>query len=308
MPLALPIRHILLAVLVAAIWGFNFVAIKTALKDFPPLLLCALRFLFVAIPAVFFIKRPKVPWRQLVVYGVTMFGLHFGFLFLGMRLGMSAGLTSLTIQTQVFVTIALAAFALKERPTPAQILGAAIAFGGLALVGVHTGGDVSLAGFLCVLLAACSWGYANLISKRLGKVNALGLVVWGGLVVPLPMLTASALFEGPELIGRSLTHVGVWPALSLAFIVYVSTLVGFSLWSWLLARHAAAVIAPFALLVPVAGMLSSALVLGEALPVWKFQAAGLVIAGLAVNVFGPRLLPSPAKPAIARHVARASRP
>lgn len=288
MPLALPIRHLLLAVLVASIWGFNFVAIKTALQDFPPLLLCALRFLFVAFPAVLFIKRPAVPRRQLLVYGVTMFALHFGCLFLGMRLGMSAGLASLTIQTQVFITIALAAFALKERPNATQIAGAAVAFGGLALVALHTGGDVSLAGLVCVLCAACSWGYANLISKRLGPVNALGLVIWGGLVVPLPMLAASALFEGPAVIWHSVTHVHLWPALSLAFIVYVSTLVGFSLWSWLLARHAAAAIAPFALLVPVAGMLSSALLLGEALPAWKFQAAGLVIAGLAVNLFGPR--------------------
>jgi O-acetylserine/cysteine efflux transporter len=299
----LPLRHLLLALLTVAIWGFNFVAIKTALTELPPLLLCALRFLFVAIPAVFFIKRPAIPVRQLLLYGVLMFALHFGFLFLGMGLGMSAGLASLVIQVQVFVTIALATIALKERPSRPQIVGAVIACGGLALVGLHAGGDVSLAGLVCVLLAAVSWGNANLLSKRLGKVNALALVVWGGLVVPVPMLAASALFEGPSLMWRSIAHLSTVPALSLAFIVYVSTLVGFSLWSWLLARHPAATIAPFALLVPVVGMLSSALALGEALPAWKFQAAALVIAGLAVNLFGPRgwsarrpAVPAPAAP------------
>jgi O-acetylserine/cysteine efflux transporter len=299
MPATLPFRHLLLAVLVASIWGFNFVAIRTALTEFPPLLLCALRFIFVAIPAVFFIRRPAVPLRQLLAYGVMMFALHFGFLFLGMRLGMSAGLTSLVIQTQVFITISLAAFALKERPARSQIAGAVIACGGLALVAVHSGGDVSPAGLGCVLLAAFSWGNANLLSKRLGKVNALGLVVWGGLVVPLPMLLASLAFEGREAIWHSLTHVSLMPALSLAFIVYVSTLVGFSVWSWLLARHAAATITPFALLVPVAGMVSSTLILGESLPSWKLEAGALVIAGLAVNVFGPRLVSRPTVPVAA---------
>jgi O-acetylserine/cysteine efflux transporter len=304
MPAALPLRHLLLAALTVAIWGFNFVAIKTALTELPPLLLCAIRFIFVAFPAVFFIRRPAVPFRQLLLYGVTMFALHFGFLFLGMALGLSAGLASLVIQTQVFVTIALAAMALKERPTVPQLVGAAIAAGGLGLVAAHTGGDVSLAGLACVLLAALSWGCANLTAKRIGRVNPLALVVWGSLMVPLPMLTASFIFEGRTRIIASLLHLSPIPILSVAFIVYVSTLVGFSLWSWLLARHAAATIAPFALLVPVVGMVSSALVLREPLPGWKLQAGGLVIAGLAVNLFatrfGPRRVVAPAAAAAAR--------
>jgi O-acetylserine/cysteine efflux transporter len=304
MPAALPLRHLLLAALTVAIWGFNFVAIKTALTELPPLLLCAIRFIFVAFPAVFFIRRPAVPFRQLLTYGLTMFALHFGFLFLGMALGLSAGLASLVIQTQVFVTIALAAMALKERPTVPQLVGAAIAAGGLGLVAAHTGGDVSLAGLGCVLLAALSWGCANLTAKRIGRVNPLALVVWGSLMVPLPMLAASFIFEGRTRIFTSLLHLSPIPILSVAFIVYVSTLVGFSLWSWLLARHAAATIAPFALLVPVVGMLSSALVLREPLPAWKVQAGGLVIAGLAVNLFanrfGPRRVVAPAAAAAAR--------
>ena len=74
-----------------------------------------------------------------------------------------------------------------------------------------------------------------------------------------------------------------------AYTVYASTLVAYSLWSWLLARHPATTVTPFALLVPVFGMLSSALLLGEPLPGWKLAAAGLVIAGLSLTVFGHRL-------------------
>ncbi len=286
----LPLRHLLLALVVVFIWGTNFVAIKVALRELPPLLLCALRFVLVAVPVVFFVPRPAVSARQLVVYGLTMFALHFGFLFLGMKLGMSAGLASLTLQFQVFVTLALAAAVLKERIAPIQLAGALTAFAGFGVVAMHTGGEVTLAGLGCVLLGATSWGFANFTSKRLGRVNPLALVVWGSLVVPVPMGLASLAFEGPALIGRSFAQVGLATVLSVAFIVYASTHLAYSLWSWLLARHPASTIAPFTLLVPVFGMLSATMLLGEPLPRWKLQAAALVITGLALNLFGVRLL------------------
>lgn len=295
MPLSLPVRHILLSLLVVVLWGVNFIAIKLALHDLPPLLLCALRFLFVCFPLVFFLPRPAITWKQLITYGATMFGGQFAFLFLGMKLGMSAGLTAIVLQFQVFVTMALAAVALRERISFMQVAGAVIAVAGFGLVALHIGGEVTAAGMTCILLAAVSWGYANFTSRKLGKVNAVALVAWGGLVVPLPMGAASLLFEGPATVLQSLTHVG-WPAIAgLAYIVYVSTLVAYSLWSWLLARHPASLITPFALLVPVIAMISSALFLGEPLPAWKLEAAGLVLLGLAVNVFGPRLF-TPAAP------------
>ncbi|HET7536326.1 MAG TPA: EamA family transporter [Candidatus Didemnitutus sp.] len=294
MPLALPLRHLLLALLTVFLWGVNFIAIKLALQDLPPLLLCALRFLFVCFPLVFFLPRPAITWKQLLIYGATMFGCQFAFLFLGMRLGMSAGLTAIVLQLQVFVTMGLAAVALRERISHMQIAGVIIAMAGFVVVGLHVGTDVTVAGLIFLLLEACSWGYANFTSRRLGRVIAVALVAWGGLVVPIPMGLASLAFEGPATIAHSLTHVG-WPALGgLAYIVYISTLVAYSLWSWLLARHPASVITPFALLVPIVAMISSAMFLGETLPAWKIEAAVLVLLGLAVNVFGPRLLATPA--------------
>lgn len=289
MSAALPLRHLLLALLIVTIWGSNFVAIKVALRDLPPLLLCTLRFVFVALPAVFVLPRPAVPWRQLLAYGFSMFGFQFGFMFLGMKLGVSAGLASLILQFQVFVTLGLALVFLKETVAFPQIAGALTAAAGFVVVGQHTGGDITVAGFACLLLAAVSWAIGNLTSKRLGPVNPLALVAWGSLPVSGAMAAASLLFEGPELIGHSLRHVSLPALLGTAYTVYFSTHVAYSLWSWLLARHPATAITPFALLVPVFGMLTSALVLGEPLPGWKLTAAALVIAGLSLTVFGPNL-------------------
>ena len=295
----LPLRHVLLALIAVSIWGTNFVAIKIALRELPPLLLCAIRFTLVGFPAVFFVRRPAIPWRQLILYGATMFGFQFGFLFLGMKLGMSAGLASLTLQFQVFVTLALAVAVLKERVSFVQVAGALVACAGFILVAVHTGGDVTWTGLVCILLAALSWGFANFTSKRIGQVNPLGLVVWGSLVVPIPMTFASLAVEGPALVGQSLTHVSASTIFSVAFIVYASTVVAYSLWSGLLSRYPASSVAPFALWVPVFGMLSSAAFLGETLPAWKMEATALVIAGLALNVFGPRFLAGRAVPSAA---------
>jgi O-acetylserine/cysteine efflux transporter len=283
---SLPFRRLLLALLIVTIWGSNFVAIKLALNDLPPLLLCTVRFVFVAIPAVFFLKRPAVPLRQLLVYGFSMFAFQFGFMFLGMKLGVSAGLASLILQFQVFVTLGLAVAFLKETVSFPQIAGALTATAGFVVVGLNTGGDITAAGFTCLLLAGVSWAIGNFTSKRLGKVNPLALVAWGSLPVSGAMATASWVFEGPGRIVHSLTHVGLTAILCTAYTVYFSTHIAYSLWSWLLARHPATTITPFALLVPVFGMLSSAVFLGEPLPGWKLAAAALVIAGLSLTIFG----------------------
>ena len=280
----LPVSHLLVALLAIAIFGFNFVPIKVALTTFPPFLLCALRFILVLLPAIFFVPRPNVAWSWLAAYGLANFALQFGAMFLGMRLGMSAGLTPLVMQVQVFVTMALAAVLFRERLSGAAIVGTVIAAAGLAVVAFHTGGDATLPGFGCILLAAVGWATGNLLSRRLAGVNSLALVVWGGLMVPLPMLAASLVFEGPAEIARSLTHPGWWPLFSLLFIAYASTLVTYSIWNWLLARHPASTIAPFTLLVPVIAMLSSTVLLGEPLPAWKLLAAALVLGGLSMNL------------------------
>jgi O-acetylserine/cysteine efflux transporter len=297
-PSTLPFRSVLLALIVVAIWGSNFVAIKLSLVDLPPLLLCALRFVFVSLPLVFFLPRPAITWRQLLTYGFTMFAAQFAFMFIGMKLGMPAGLASLVLQFQVFVSLALSVVMLGERVRFVQIAGAAVAAVGFIIVALHTGGDVTVAGLVCVLLAATSWAFANVTSRRLGKVNPLALVVWGGIVVPLPMGLASLAFEGPDVVWHALTHAGTAAWAGLAYTVYLSTLVAYSMWSWLLSHYPASTVTPFTLLVPVLGMVSSALYLGEPLPGWKLQAAAFVITGLVLCVFGPRvqarLQPAPA--------------
>lgn len=286
-------RHLLLALVVVAIWGVNFAIIKLGLRQVSPLGLGVARFFLAAFPWVFFIKRPEVPFRLLAGYGLLIFALQFGLLFTGMKIGMSAGLASLILQLQVFFTIGLSVALLGERPTVWQLSGALLAFCGVGLVAAHVGGEVTLAGLALLVGAAAAWGGGNVVSKRISQTNAsvnvLGLVVWGSLIALPPLLVMALLLERENFLA-SFTGLDWISAGSIAYIVYLSTLFGFAVWSRLLGLYPVSTVAPFTLLVPVFGFLGSAVLLGEPIQDWKLIASALVIAGLCINLFGPRLL------------------
>lgn len=284
----MPFKHILLAALVAVIWGINFIFIKLSLDEFSPLFLCALRFLLASVPAIFFIKPPAISFRVVVLYGFVMFALQFSFLFMGMHVGMTPGMASLIIQVQIFFSMLFAAIILDEKPSSQQIIGALVSFIGIGLVALHFDENISFLGFVFILMAAAIWGIGNLITRTLNKVNMISLVVWGCFVACFPMLILSFIFDGPTSILYSLRHVTWVGASSLLYIVCVSTLVGYGIWNWLISRYPIGMIVPFTLLVPIVGILSSALILDESFQSWKLVSGLLVIGGLYINLTSSR--------------------
>ncbi|WP_332700556.1 EamA family transporter [Devosia sp.] len=285
----MPLRDLLLALGVVLVWGLNFVAIKWGVDEISPFLLTALRYLGCALPAVFFIRRPAVGWPILIVYGLTVGVLQFSFLFTAMRLGMPAGLASLVMQMQVFFTLGLAMLFLDERPTVPQLAGAGIALVGLVTIGAeHIGGAVLLP-LLMTLVAAGFWAISNIVTKRAGKVDMFAFVIWGSLVPPLPMLALSLLFEGPQALA-ALASISPQAIFSVLFIAYGSTLLGYGAWAVLLGRHPAGLVAPFTLLVPVVGFAAAFVLLGEMVTPLEIAGSLLILAGLGLNVFGPRLV------------------
>ena len=288
MPRPLPLRHVLLALAVVAVWGTNFVVIKLALTQLPPLLFAALRFLFAALPAALLVPRPLAAWRNLAAYGLLIGVGEFGLLYLAVGSHISPGLASLVIQTQVFFTIGLSMASLGERVQPMQWLALALAVGGILMIALHTDATTTPAGLLMVLGSALCWAGGNMVGKQAGRVDMLGYMVWSSLFAVPPLLLLSLLFEGPAVIVNSLQHAGpgAWGAVLWQSVG--NTLFGYAAWGWLLARHPATSIAPMSLAVPVFGLTASSLWLGEALPAWKLEAAALVMAGLALNIVWPR--------------------
>lgn len=285
----------LLALLVVVAWGINFVVIKVGLHNMPPLLLAELRFLLVAFPAIFFVARPKVPLNLLLGYGLTISFGQFAFLFCAIKFGMPAGLASLVLQAQAFFTIILGAFAFGERLQGKQVAGISLAvFGVMVLIeGSFEGQHVGLAGFMLTLAAALSWACGNIFNKRImqhtSKPAVMSLVVWSALIPIIPFMLGSLLFEGPALMARSLREIDLTTILSLVYLAFVATIIGYGIWGTLLGRYETWRVAPLSLLVPVVGLASAALLLDETLSVLQLLGAALIMAGLFINVFGLRI-------------------
>lgn len=280
--------HVGLTLAVVAIWGVNFVFIALGLREMPPVLFCALRYAAVALPLALVVPRPQISWTLLAGYAGAQFIGQFVLLFSAIAIGMPAGLASLVIQMQAFFTVLLALPVFGERPHRLQWIGAAVALAGVAGLAPHLPGTASAAGLALVLAGAVSWSVGNLLTKRMGTADPKAVVAWASLIASPVLLIASAAFEGPARIASSLATLSATGLLSILVNAYGATLFGFGAWSFLMRRYPAATVAPFALLVPLTGMSSAALVLGEQLTGWVAAAALLVIVGLALNLLGAR--------------------
>ncbi|WP_318385289.1 O-acetylserine/cysteine exporter [Enterobacter sp.] len=285
----------LLAMLVVVVWGLNFVVIKLGLHNMPPLMLAGLRFVLVAFPAILVVARPKIPMRLLLGYGLTISFGQFAFLFCAINFGMPAGLASLVLQAQAFFTIILGAVMFGERLQGKQLVGITLAvFGVLVLAESSLNGQhVALLGFLLTLAAAFSWACGNIFNKKIMQLpvrpSVMSLVVWSALIPIVPFMLASLILDGPAVMLQSLVGIDLVTVFSLLYLAFVATIVGYGIWGTLLGRYETWRVAPLSLLVPVVGMGSAAMLLGETLTLVQLVGAAMIMAGLYINVFGLRL-------------------
>lgn len=285
------------ALLVIVIWGTNFVAMKFGLQTLSPMLLSALRFMAASLPFLLFVRPPvSVGWRYLALYGVVQGVGQFGLLFLGLKLGMPAGMASVVLQTQAFVTLLLAAFFLKE---PARIwhwLGLVVSLGGLVAIGsAHgEGGDaMTLAGFLLTVGSACMWAVSNLITRfaaRNGPYEPFPFIVWSSVFPIVPLLALACWTDGADAVVQQVRDIDLKAMGSILYLALLATLLGYGLWTQLLQRYAAGTVAPLSLMVPVVGLVSAMLLLGERPTPLQWLGTLAVLAGMVINQFGGRWL------------------
>ncbi len=255
-----------LAVLIAAIWGVSFIAIKAGVAEAPrcssPRCASSLRLFR---PSV----RPPAEGEALDLagYGLCIGVGQFGLLFAAIKFGMPAGLASLVIQMQALFTIGLAHFVLGQKARRAQIVRRPRrARRASRSIGFRPRRHRRRwRRFSPCSARRLSGACGNLFSIRAGRTNMLAFIVWSSLFAPLPLLLLSLALEDHAAIVARLLHptLAVWGGA--AFLAYVATIVGFGLWSLLLSRHPAAQVAPFSLLVPVFGIAAAALVYHEPL-------------------------------------------
>lgn len=310
-------RQWLMALCIVTIWGLNFVVIKVGLSGgVPPFLLGCLRFVLVFFPAVLWVPRPRLDWRWLLAYGLTINLGQFALLFWAMSVGMPAGLASLVLQAQVLFTLGLSVVLWRERLHAVNVAGLLIAIGGLWMLGMQSltnapaSSQMTLAGLLLTLGAAFSWACGNVINKHMmsrrpadgrpasgGASDLLGVVVWSAAVPILPFALLSWWFEGPQRLAAVWANLQWGTVLAVAYLAYAATILGYTLWGTLLTRLPTSTVAPLTLLVPVVGLSSAWLLLGEQLSALQMAGAATILTGLGVHVFGRRLLAAWRQPA-----------
>lgn len=293
----------ILAAMVASLWGFNFVVIEWGMRDVPPLLFVAIRFLVVA-AAVVVVPRPAASWRTIVGVGLFMSLGQFGLLYTSMALGLQPGLAALLLQAQAVFTIVIAAGVLRERPTAPQVVGVAVGVVGLVVVATGRGGDAPALAVVLALAAAVSWAIGNVISRRAGvvtgpgRLGALSLTVWSALVIPVPALGLSLAIEGPAAIGDALAGFGWQPVLSTLYTAVLCTIIGYAIFNGLLGRNRSAAVVPWVLLAPVVAMASAAVLLGQIPTPAEVVGGLLLVVGVLVTGLRRRSVLRPLKDAV----------
>lgn len=285
-----------LALVVIVVWGVNFVVMKWGLQEVSPMLLCALRFMAASLPFVWFVRPPKtLSWRLLATYGVVQGVGQFGLLFVGLQLGMPAGMASVVLQTQAFITLLMAAAWLHERPQSWQWWGLCIAIAGLITIGSAHGesaSDMTLIGFICTVGSATMWATSNLITRHAAKngpYEPIPFLVWSSLFPIVPLLLMSLWLEGGWTVMQQQLQAITWKGMgAVAYLSLLSTLLGYGLWTQLLQRYPASTVAPLSLLVPVVGLLSAMLLLQEQPSGVQWLGTLGVLLGMLVNQMGGR--------------------
>jgi len=297
-PASFSTRDLISALFVVLIWGTNFVAMKVGLRDLTPFQMGAARYIFAVLPLILFVRPPKLPVKWIVAYGLCQGVGQFGLLFLSLKVGMSASLASVILQTQVFFTAFFGFALLHERASRALQAGLLLAAVGLACFGMNYvqpghASATTAGGFVLCLAAAAMWAASNIVVRRAQQAtpqfDVVGFMVWCSLVPILPFIGLSLAFDDPAT-RWSWTGAPLSTWISTAYLGWMATILGYAMWTRLLKRHPVNRVAPFSLGVPVVGISAGMIVLGDVITGWQWAGIALIVASLICTMFGGRWL------------------
>ena len=288
-------KDILLSILLVTLWGLNFTVIKLGLGGVPSMLLVALRYLFTAFPAIFFIKKPKTELKYIILYGLMVGVGQFSCLFYSMQIGMPAGIASIVLQIQAFISPVLAMIFLNEKINKKQIIGFLTAAVGLALIAAASAGDntnkIPVLAFVLLLCAPLFWAISNIVLRIASdkaaakgeKLNTISMVVWSGLIPPIPMIGLALMLDTPETLVNVLKNLSGISIFAVIYLAFAATLTGYGIWSMLVSTYPMSIVAPIPLLVPVVALLSARIILSEKLSLMQWSGFIVILAGLVIS-------------------------
>ncbi|NAX47490.1 EamA family transporter [Photobacterium halotolerans] len=276
-----------LGLFVMFIWGINFSVIKLGVSQADPLLMTAIRFTLATMPLIFFVRKPDVAWRYLVSYGV-LFGVGvWGMASWSITAGLSAGMTSVLLQTNVIFGLFIGYLVFRDRFTIHKLIGALFAFTGLALSLMATDGTITLKGVALVMISALSWSLVSTLVKQSGTRQPFAFSIWGMAFAPLPLLLFALSLNGTDIITTTINSWNGYTTFSVLFQAYPTTVFGYWVWNRMLVKYPLSTVAPVNLMVSVFGLLGGYLFYGEHVGALQVISAAMILAGVLIILLKP---------------------
>lgn len=293
-------NDLFLAIVVMAIWGFNFSMIKLGITEVHPLLATAARFTLAVIPAIFFIRRPNVAWRYLFAYGLV-FGVGiWGMASWSITAGLSSGMSSVLLSSNALISMAAGVWIQKEQISKRKIIGAVAALAALLVLVAATNGNITPQGLMFIMIAATCWTIMGMIVKASKTTQAFAFNVWGMLFAPIPLVLFAMSIYGSEIIFHAVKVWDVKTTIAVVFQAYPTTLFGYWVWNRLLIRYPLSTTAPLTLLVPVFALLSGYLMYDEVLSLAQVAACIMFLVGIGfiIKPAAPQRTPQQIQPTV----------
>lgn len=276
----------LLTLLVIAIWGSNFAVVKTAVTMVPPLGFISLRFLITSLIFAAFVdwKSFRHEWKGLFVVGFLMGVLHQGTMFTGLKFS-EAGIMSILLQIQVIIVTLIGWLCYKEQIGWRTWAGITLGFLGIIILIVPNleGGSTTFA-YILGILSALFLAMAYFKMKQFETIRVPNFIFGiNAMIVPIVFL-GSVTIEGTDWIPQ-LPHID-WTIFgpALAFQVIALSL-SHALWQKLLVSNPVSQVVPWCLLVPIFGVASGIILLGEQLTLSIFIGGLITVSGVGIVTF-----------------------
>jgi O-acetylserine/cysteine efflux transporter len=275
--------HFLLLVAICAVWGFNFVASKVGVNQFPPLFFVGLRFGILLLCLLPFLRWAPGRMRDVILIALFNGAFHFGLLFVGIALT-EASVVAIVVQLNAPFATMLSIVLLGEVVRWRRWTGIALTFLGVAIISVEPHVLDAPAGVLFSAAAALSGAVAAILMRRLTNVGAFQLQSWTALVTAPALLAASFMLETGQGEAMASADLMAWGAL--LYTTFGASLIGHNVYYWLLQRYEVSLLAPLTLLSPILGVFFGITILDE--PLTSRIAIGAAIAFAGVTILALR--------------------
>ncbi|MBY8091263.1 EamA family transporter [Vibrio fluvialis] len=278
-------RDLLLIISVMAIWGFNFSMIKLGVSEMDPLLIAAARFFCATFPIIFFVRKPNVQWRYLMAYGLVFGTGIWGMASCSITFGLSSGMASVLLQTDVLTTVLVGVLLYKEVISARMAAGIVVSVVGLVVSIIYTNGNVTLAGVVFIMISAICWPLAGVIVRKSGTRSAFAFNIWGMLFAPLPLVALSVGMNGWDVLSTTYQQWNSNAWISVLFQAYPTTVFGYWVWNKMVLKYLMSQLAPMTLLVSVFALLSGYAIYDEQLSLAQWVSCSTFLLGIGLVLY-----------------------